>query len=41
MSKVEESRINNLIDKDKYINTKQTKLLNTHSKTISKQKVIT
>lgn len=39
MSKVEESRKINLMDKDKYTNTKQTKLLDTH-KTISKQKVI-
>lgn len=39
MSKVEESRKNYLIDKDKYTNTKQTTLLNNHSKTISKQKV--
>lgn len=40
MSKVEESRKNNLMDKDKYINTKQTKLFDIHPKEISKQKVI-
>lgn len=40
MFKVEESRNNNLIYKDKCINSKQTKLLNIHSKTISKQNVI-
>ncbi|KAL4131098.1 hypothetical protein QTP88_008447 [Uroleucon formosanum] len=39
MSKVEESRKNNLIDKDKYTNTKQTTLFNNHSNVISKQKV--
>ncbi|KAL4125867.1 hypothetical protein QTP88_010104 [Uroleucon formosanum] len=38
MSKVEESRKNNLIDKDKYSNIKQTTLLNNHSNAISKQK---
>lgn len=40
MSKVEESRKNNLMDKDKFTNTKQTKLLDIHSKAITKQKVI-
>lgn len=40
MSKVEESRKNNLMDKNKYNNTKQTKLINIHSNTISKQNVI-
>ncbi|XP_060845241.1 uncharacterized protein LOC132924816 [Rhopalosiphum padi] len=39
MSKVEESRKNNLMDKDKYINTKQTKLFDIHPKEISKQKI--
>lgn len=39
LSKIEDSRKRNLLDKDKYTDTKQSKFFDVQPKTVSKQKV--